>query len=170
MDQKTGLNPPKPLSRPHIRESFDCGVEALNEYIKKYALQSQKKDAARTYVVVDESFRVAGYYTLVFGSISPNDAPADVSHGLGRYPIPLILLARLAVDNTHKGIGLGKAMLRDALLRALHAADIAGLRAFMVHAKDKQAMEFYKRFGFAPAPTNELHLFRKIVDIRASIE
>ena len=159
----------KPLDKLHDRASFDCGVEPLNDYLKKYALQNQKKDAARTYVLTTEENRIIGYYTLVFGSVSTAETPTGISAGLGKYPIPVILLARLAVDAGEKGKGLGKFLLRDALLRAVRASEIAGLRAFLVHAKDASAKAFYEKFGFEPAPHNEFHLFLKIADIRASL-
>jgi len=159
----------KPLDRSQDRASFDCGVEPLNDYLKKYALQNQKKDAARTYVYTNDENVIIGYYTLVFGSVSVEEASAEISSGLGRYPVPIILLARLAIDNGQKGKGLGRALLRDALLRALSASEIAGLRAFLVHAKDEPAKRFYKRFGFKPSPHNEFHLFLKMADIRASL-
>jgi predicted N-acetyltransferase YhbS len=159
----------KPLDKLQDRASFDCGVERLNEYLKKYALQNQKKDAARTYVATTEENRIVGYYTLVFGSISVAETPEEISAGLGKYPVPVILLARLAVDEKEKGKGLGKTLLRDALLRAVRASEIAGLRAFLVHAKDAAAKAFYEKFGFEPAPHNEFHLFLKMSDIRASL-
>lgn len=158
-----------PLGKVHDRLSFDCGVEALNDYLKRFALQNQKKDAARTYVVTRGENRIVGYYTLVFGSVSHAETTAEVSAGLGHYPVPIILLARLAVDVSEKGKGLGKALVRDALTRAVQAADIAGLRAFMIHAKDESAQAFYQKLGFDPAPHNPLHLFLTLSDIRASL-
>ena len=157
------------MDRTQDRASFDCEVEPLNEYLKKYALQNQKKDAARTYVVTTEENRIVGYYTLVFGSVSQAETTAEISAGLGKYPIPIILLARLAIDASEKGKGLGKALVRDALIRAIRASEIAGLRAVLVHAKDEAAKNFYQKLGFQPAPHNEFHLFMKMSDIRASL-
>jgi predicted N-acetyltransferase YhbS len=159
----------KPLDKLQDRTSFDCGAEPLNDYLKKYALQNQKKDAARTYVITAEKNRIVGYYTLVFGSVSFEETTAEISAGLGKYPIPVILLARLAIDKGEKGKGLGKALMRDALLRAVHASEIAGLRAFLVHAKDAAAKSFYEKFGFEASPHNEFHLFLKMSDIRAAL-
>ncbi len=159
----------KPLDKLQDRASFDCGVEPLNDYLKKYALQNQKKDAARTYIVTSEENQIIGYYTLVFGSVSTQETTPEISAGLGKYPIPVILLARLAIDKGEKGKGLGKLLLRDALLRAVRASEIAGLRAFLVHAKDEPAKKFYEKFGFQPAPHNEFHLYLKMSDIRASL-
>ena len=162
-------NESKPLNKLQDRHSFDCGVEPLNEYLKKYALQNQKKDAARTYVSTDNENKIIGYYTLVFGSVSFEETTAEISAGLGKYPIPIILLARLAVDKSEKGQGLGKILMRDALLRAVRASEIAGLRAILVHAKDESAKKFYQKLGFQPSPHNEFHLFLKMSDIRASL-
>lgn len=159
----------KPLDKLQDRASFDCGVEPLNDYLKKYALQNQKKDAARTYVAATEENRIVGYYTLVFGSVLFEEATQEISAGLGKYLIPIILLARLAIDVGEKGKGLGKALMRDALLRAVRASEIAGLRAVLVHAKDETAKNFYEKLGFKTSPHNEFHLFLKISDIRTSL-
>lgn len=160
----------KPLDKLQDRAAFDCGVELLNDYLKKYALQNQKKDAARTYVLTTEENQVIGYYTLVFGSLSTEETTPEIAAGLGKYPIPVILLARLAIDESEKGKGLGKILLRDALLRAVRASEIAGLQAFLVHAKDEPAKAFYEKFGFQSSPHNDFHLFLKISDIRASLK
>ena len=169
MTPKAKYSSSKPLDKSHDRDSFDCGVEPLNAYLKKYALQNQKKDAARTYVVTNEENRIVGYYTLVFGSVSQAETTSEVSSGLGKYPIPIILLARLAIETSEKGKGLGKALVRDDLLRAIRASEIAGLRAVLVHAKDEAAKNFYQKLGFKSAPHNEFHLFMKMSDIRASL-
>jgi predicted N-acetyltransferase YhbS len=169
MTQEIRYSSSKSLDKNHDRDSFDCGVEALNEYLRKYALQNQKRDAARTYVVTVGDDRIVGYYTLVFGSVSHEEATAEVSAGLGKYPIPVILLARLAIDIGEKGKGLGKALVRDALLRSMRASEIAGLRAVLVHAKDKPARNFYRKLGFVSATHNDFHLFMKMSDIKASI-
>ncbi len=169
MFQTPEYQPPKPLDKSFDREAFDCGADALNEYLKKFALQNQKKDAARTYVVADPDNRILGYYTLVFGSVAAETVPDEIASGLGRYPIPALLLARLAVHKSEKGKGLGGLLMRDVLLRAIQASDIAGLRAVMVHAKDESAKKFYQKIGFVAAPNDEFHLFLKISDIKASL-
>ncbi len=162
------LNPPVLLTKSHDRSAFDCGVPALNEYLKQYALQNQRKNAARTYVATRGN-RVVGYYTLAYGSVACDEAPPSVKAGLARFPIPVILLARLAVDLTEKGQGLGAGLLKDALLRTLQAAEIAGLRAMLVHAKDDSAKAFYEKFGFEPSPIDAYHLLLKLSDIKASL-
>ena len=117
----------------------------LNDCLKKYALQNQKKHAARTY-----GNRIVGYYSLAYGSVSLEGAPQTVKAGLPRHPVPVILLARLAVDSSEQGRGLGAALLKDALLRTMQAAEIAGLRAMLVHAKDDSAKDLYEKVGFEP--------------------
>jgi predicted N-acetyltransferase YhbS len=161
------LNAPVLLTRGHDRSAFDCGIPALNEYLKQYALQNQKKHAARTYVATRGN-RVVGYYSLAYGSVTLAEAPQNVKSGLARHPIPVILLARLAVDMAERGRGIGAALLKDALLRTLQAAEIAGLRAMIVHAKDDAAKRFYEKFGFQPSPIDAFHLFLKVSDIMAS--
>jgi len=167
MPNGEAVNAPVLLARSHDRSVFDCGVPALNEYLNRYALQNQKKNAARTYVATRGN-RVVGYYTLAYGSVASDEAPRSVKSGLAKHPIPVILLARLAVDLTARGQGLGAALLRDALLRTLQAVEIAGLRAMIVHAKDDNAKGFYEKFGFAPSPIDSYHLFLKTEDILKS--
>ena len=159
---------PVVLTKDHDRSSFDCGVPVLDDYLKKYALQNQKKHAARTYVAT-RGIRVVGYYSLAYGSVSHEEVPQSVKSGLPRHPIPVILLARLAVDSTEKGQGLGAALLKDALLRTVQAAEIAGLRAMVVHAKDDSAKRFYEKFGFEPSPIDGYHLFLRLSDILSSL-
>ena len=168
MPTAENLNQPVLLTQDHDRNSFDCGVSALNDYVKKYALQNQKKHAARTYVATRGN-RIVGYYSLAYGSVSLEAAPQSVKAGLARHPIPVILLARLAVDSTEQGSGLGTALLKDALLRTIQAAEIAGLRAMLVHAKDDSAKRFYQKFGFAESPIDAYHLFLRLADILASL-
>src|SRR6185295_8052586 len=167
MPTAESLNPPVLLTKDHDRDAFDCGVSALNDYLQKYALQNQKKHVARTYVVTRGN-RIVGYYSLAYGSVSLEEAPQSVKSGLPRHPVPVILLARLAVDSTEQGSGLGAALLKDALIRTIQAADIAGLRAILVHAKDDSAKRFYEKFGFVPSPIDAYHLFLRLSDILSS--
>jgi GNAT superfamily N-acetyltransferase len=167
MSPETPLASPVPLDKIHDLAGFDCGAPPLNDYLQKYAWPNHQGHAARTYVAARGS-RVAGYYTLAAGSVRPEDSTPRVAKGLGNYPVPIILLARLAVDRTEQGKGLGAALLKDAILRAARAADIVGCRALLVHAKDQQAQAFYRRFGFEPSPVNELHLYLLMKDILAS--
>jgi predicted N-acetyltransferase YhbS len=168
MSNEERLNLPVLLNKSHNRSAFDCGVLELNDYLQRYALQNQKKSAARTYVATRGN-EVVGYYTLVYGSVAYEEAPEKVQAGLGKYPIPILLLARLAVALTERGKRLGEGLLKDALLRTLQAAEIAGLRAVLVHAKDETVKKFYERFGFEASPIDDLHLFLRIIDIQESI-
>ena len=168
MPAAENLSPPVLLTKDDDRNSFDSGVPALNDYLKKYALQNQKKHAARTYVATRGN-RIVGYYSLAYGSVSLEEAPQTVKSGLARHPIPVILLARLAVDSTEHGHGLGAALLKDALLRTIQAAGIAGLRAMLVHAKDVSAKRFYEKFGFEPSRIDTFHLFLKLSEILSNL-
>ena len=139
-----------------------------NDWLKRFALANQKKESARTYVVHRNAL-VVGYYSISAGSVSVEEAPARVSKGLARHPIPVILLARLAVDKHEKGIGLGRALLKDALARVAQAADIVGARAVLVHAIDEQAKRFYVHFDFEPSPIHELRLMLLMKDLRKAL-
>jgi GNAT superfamily N-acetyltransferase len=165
MDNDPPLTPPILLRNNHSIIDFDCGHSALNMYLTKYALQNIYNSSARTYVTTRID-KVIGYYTLAYSSVSSQTAPTRVSKGLGQYPIPVILLARLAVDSSEKGKGIGKGLLKDALLRTIQASEIAGLRAVLVHAKDDTAKEFYKIFGFEKSPIDEFHLYLLMKDIK----
>ncbi len=168
MPNKRIYSAPELLTSEHDCSSFSCGKAPLNKYIKKYALVNQENEISRTYVTTREN-RVVGYYSLAFGSISHEDATQKIKDELPQYPIPIILLARLAVDVKEKGHGLGKGLMRDALLRTIQAADIGGLRAMLTHAKDEDAKSFYEKYGFESSPTKELHLMLSIKDIRANL-
>lgn len=159
------LSSPVPITKDHHTGSFDCGVEPLNEYLRKYALLNHNNRAARTYVAMRRD-RIAGYYTLANGSVSRDEVPARVAKGLGRYPVPITILARLAVDLSERGKGLGRGLLKDALLRAYQASELVGSRAVVTHAKDTAAKEFYERYQFDPSPLNEFHLYLLMKDIR----
>ncbi len=168
MSEPEALERPAPIESGHDLSAFDCGAPALNDYLRKYALQNQQGHAARTYVAC-RGRRVVGYYTLAAGSVRPDDPPSRVVKGLAKHPVPVILLARLAVDRTEQGKGLGAGLLKDALSRASQAADVIGCRAVLVHAKDAAAKSFYQRFGFEPSTVAELHLYLLMKDIRASL-
>lgn len=160
------VNSPVPIDRSHDTASFDCGVAPLNEYLQKYALVNHQNRSARTYVAM-RGARMAGYYTLAAGSVSRNEVPPRVAQGLGQYPVPITLLARLAVDLSEKGKGLGRGLLKDAVLRALQASEIVGSRAIVTHAKDEAAKAFYQKFNFVSSPINEFHLYLLMKDVRA---
>jgi GNAT superfamily N-acetyltransferase len=153
------------LRRDHPVEGFDCGREELNRYLQLYAWQNQQAGAAQTYVgVAGEA--IIGYHTLAVGQVTLEDSPERLKKGLAKHPVPIMLLARLAIDHRWQGQGVGKALLREAMQRTLQAADIAGIRAFAVHAKDEEARRFYEHFDFIPSPTDPMHLFVLLKDVR----
>ncbi len=146
------------LRADHAVNGFDCGAEELNRFLVRFALTNQRAGAAQTYVAVSGPL-VVGYYSLAVGEVACEGAPDRLSKGLARHPIPIMLLARMAVSSAWQGRGLGAGLLKDAMRRTLQAADIAGIRAFAVHAKDEHARDFYAHFGFIPSPTDPLHLY-----------
>jgi GNAT superfamily N-acetyltransferase len=149
-----------PLDPGHDWTVFDCGAPALNLYLRNYALQNQKRGIVRIYVLTHTDSKViVGYYSLVYAAIDRKLLPAKLIKGLGRYDVPVILLARLAVDHREQGKGLGKALLKDAILRTMQAAEIAGLKLLLVHAKDEAAADFYRKHGFEPVLDDPLKLF-----------
>jgi GNAT superfamily N-acetyltransferase len=143
-----------PLDRKaHRVDQFRCGEMLLDRWLIAYAGQNQKRDAARTFVTTDPDGRVAGYYTLVAAQVEHEQATSTVSKGLSRhFPIPVALIARLAVTTQHQGVGLGRSLLLDALQRVLRASDQLAVRAVTVDALDDHAASFYRRFGFEPSP------------------
>jgi GNAT superfamily N-acetyltransferase len=156
------------LRRDHPVEDFDCGNAELNRFLHRHALQSQQASAAQTYLGLVEK-TIVGFYTLTVSEVDWIEAPERLKKGLGRHPVPLMLLARIAVDRRWQAKGIGSALLRDAVLRTLQAAEIAGIRAIAAHAKDETAKQFYERFDFIALPTDELHLFVLLKDIKRLI-
>ncbi len=157
------------LDRKHVTDAFDCGSEPLNRFLIRFALPNQQAEASQTYVALAGK-QIVGYYTLVVGQVECADAPERLTKGLARHPVPIMLLARLAVAQPWQGRGLGQGLLKDAMLRTLRAAEIAGIRAFAVHAKGEAARAFYEHFDFVPSPTDPFHLFRLVKDIRALLK
>ncbi len=154
------------LSTSHHVDPFDCGIIALNKYLHTYALQNQSANSAMTYIACTEDKTVIGYYSLAVGSVVHAAAPKRITKGLAKHPIPVMLLARLAIDVNWQKKGVGKGLLKDALLRTAQAANIAGIRALLVHAKDNNAKFWYEQFDFEPSPTDPLHLFLLLKDIK----
>lgn len=152
------------LRREHSLDSFDCGKDKLNRFLKRQAWSNQQSHSAQTYVLA-KNLSVLGYYSLAAGSVRHEDATERVKKGLARHPIPVILLARLAVDLSLQGKGVGPALLKDALLRAASAADTIGARALLVHAKDDNAKGFYEHFDFEPSPSDPYHLLLIMKDL-----
>jgi predicted N-acetyltransferase YhbS len=153
------------LQRSHAIDAFDCGRKPLNRFLVHSALQSQQAETSQTYVALEEH-HVVGYYTLAVGKIDWENAPQLRTKSPAQQPVPVMLLARLAVATAWHGNGLGAGLLKDAILRTLHAARIAGIRVFAVHAKDDRARAFYEHFDFVLSPTDPYHLFRPLRDLR----
>lgn len=156
------------LGTNHDIAEFDCGNHAsLNDWLKRFARMNQASGVTRTYVI-HRDFKVVGYYSLAPGSISRREATVRASKSAPE-PIPIVLLARLAVDKREQGRGIGSALLKDALQRAYAGAEIIGGRAIPVHAIDTEAAAFYRRYGFESCPGMELHLMLLMKDLRAGL-
>jgi GNAT superfamily N-acetyltransferase len=163
---------PVPLLKRHDRSSFDCGVASLNEWLLKHSRGAGSMDSAQTYVVLDseQDDRVVGYHALTGAQIEHENATEAVRKGMPGYPIPAVLLSRLAVDSSVKGQGIGSFLLQDAMVRAIAAAEVVGARLLLVHALDDNAAGFYRHHGFETSPTDPHNLQLRMKDIRASIE
>jgi GNAT superfamily N-acetyltransferase len=157
------------LSFGHKVDAFDCGEAALNQFLHRFALVNQKANSAQTYVVTTQQDEVIAFYSLAVGSVAYLASPLRIRKGLPAHPVPVMILARLAVDRHHQGKGLGKALLKDALLRTLQAADIAGIRCLLIHAKSDAAREWYQSFDFEPSPIDSYQLFLLLKDIKAVV-
>jgi ribosomal protein S18 acetylase RimI-like enzyme len=148
---------------------FDCGNQDLTDWLVRHAPASHRADLARTYLALDGDV-VAGYFSITTGSIRPEEAPKRLARGMPRYPIGTILIARLAVDGRYQRQRLGSRLLAEALRRAVAASDTAAARLVVVDAADDRAVAFYRRWGFVDAPDNPRRFYRKMSDIRASLD
>ena len=159
------LRGPEPLGPQHRVEGFDCGKPALNDWLLRHARQAQGSGSAKTFVVVDDD-RVAGYFSLTVGQIDTLDAPERIRKGMGQYPLPVVILARLAVSTTDQGRGIGVGLLQEAIRRTMLIAEHAGIRAMLTHPIDEDATRFYTRFGFIASPLREQQLLLLLKDAR----
>jgi GNAT superfamily N-acetyltransferase len=160
----------EPLRADHVVEGFDCGRVSLNVWLTRHARQAAAVGSARTYLTVDApQGRVVGYHALAAAALEREAATARLVNGMPQYPIPVVLLARLAVDLSVTGQGLGAWLLRDAMTRTLSAAETIGVRAMLVHAIDEDAAGFYLRHGHEASPTDPRHLMILIKDIAAAL-
>jgi GNAT superfamily N-acetyltransferase len=160
------LHRPEPIGVHHQVGAFDCGAPALNEFLIRHALTNHQAGSAKTFVATTDDHVVVGCYSLTAAQVLYADAPTRLQKGVARHPIPVVLLARLAVDRTWQGKGLGPGLLKDAILRVLGAAEGVGIRALLVHAKDEKAKAFYQHFNFEPLPGYPLHLVLLLKDAR----
>jgi GNAT superfamily N-acetyltransferase len=156
------ITPPANLRASHDVTAFDSGVPVLDDWLKKRALANEVSGASRTYVVC-EAERVIGYYAIATGAVTHQQAPGKVRRSMPE-PVPAMVLGRLAVDKRHRGRGIGVGLLRDAVLRTIQAAGIAGIRAILVHATSDDAKRFYERNGFSPSPVDPMTLMITVAD------
>ncbi len=161
------LAPPEPLGDHHILDSFESGTASLDEWLRRRARANQVEGATRTYVVCDDR-RVIGYYALASGSISTADVVGRFRRNMPD-PIPVAVLARLAIDHVWQGRKLGRALVRDAARRVLVAAGEIGIRGLIVHAISDEAKAFYLALGFLQSPTHDMTLMISIGDLHASL-
>lgn len=161
------LRAPEPLTEQHDPSAFDCGNEALDRWLRLRALKNQASGASRTFVVCD-GLQVRAYYALAAGAVALNEAPARLRRNMPD-PIPMAVLARLAIDRSLQGCGLGRALVRDALLRVLTAGESIGIRGLLVHAISEPALRFYQHVGFDPSPIDPMTLMVTLADLRANL-
>lgn len=161
---------PVRLLKEHDVSDFDCSKEPLNSWLQRYALQSDTSGSTFTYVVLHGK-RVVAYYCFTVGSVERDEAPARIGKGMPRHPIPILLLARLAVDRRYQGRRLGIKLMKDFLWRAYNIAqESVPLRCIVVDAKDHQAQRFYQQFDFEPWPVDALRMWLLLKDLRQTLE
>lgn len=158
-----------PLELSQDCSAFNCGEAELNDWLRRHALSSGKSGGARTFVAVDPSNCVIAYYAIAAQSVVAGSAPVRLRKGMPRHPIPVLLIARLAVDQNFKGMGLGAGLLKNALLRCLNASGEVGVRAVIVDAKNEAARSFYEYYDFEVFPENPKRLYLLIKDMRKNL-
>jgi ribosomal protein S18 acetylase RimI-like enzyme len=158
---KFEVRTPEPLDSAHIVGAFDCGVGELDLWLKRRALANQLSGATRCFVAVDPAQRVLAYYALAAGAVAREGTSAAVRHNMPD-PVPVIVLARLAVDRSQQGRHLGAAMLQDAVRRVVGISRQVGARALLVHALDERAAGFYRRYGFQDSPLQPMTLMLRL--------
>jgi len=159
------LSPPEPLAASHRLDGFECGEAVLDDWLKRRALANQSSGASRTFVVIDQDGRVCGYYAMAAGAVSHQLATSGVRRNMPD-PVPVMVLARLAVDRRTQGQHLGASLLQDAVNRAVAVSQNAGVRALLVHALDEKAKQFYEHYGFQPSPTHPMTLMLRLSSVR----
>ena len=159
------LQRPEPLAPRHRLEGFDCGKPALNDWLLRHSRHAQGSGSAKTFVVADDD-HLAGFFSLTVGQVDTFEVPERIRKGMGQYPVPVVILARLAVAKQYQGQGIGFGMLQDAIRRTLLIAEHAGIRAMLTHPIDDEATRFYLRFGFVASPLREQQLLLLLKDAR----
>lgn len=162
------LSPPEPLSDRHDLAGFCSGEPSLDDWLRRRARANQVSGASRTYVVC-EGAKVVAWYALASGVIAVENAPGRFRRNMPN-PIPVAVLARLAVDRTRQGQGIGRALFRDAAARVVQAAEVIGIRGILVHAISEEARNFYLALGFDPSPNEPMTLMVTLADVRAALE
>jgi GNAT superfamily N-acetyltransferase len=165
MGEVSQLLPPEPLAEAHYFADFHSGEASLDDWLKRRARANQASGASRTYVVCQDK-RVVGYYALASGVVTVESAPGRFRRNMPD-PIPVAVLARLAIDQSWQGRGLGRALFRDAARRVAQAADAIGIRGIVVHAISENAKSFYLALGFDPSPREPMTLMVTLSDVRA---
>jgi GNAT superfamily N-acetyltransferase len=160
------LYAPQPLAATHFSDGFECGETVLDEWLKRRAMINQLSGASRTFVVVDHDGRIYGYYTMAAGAVSHQMATSSVRRNMPD-PIPVMVLARLAVDYRAQGIKLGGSLLQDAVNRAVMVSQNAGVRALLVHALHNRAKEFYEHYGFQESPQHPMTLMLRLNTVKS---
>lgn len=164
MGEVSGLRPPEPLAEQHEFGAFHSGEPSLDDWLRRRARANQVSGASRTYVVCQDKLVIA-YYALASGVITVESAPGRFRRNMPN-PIPVAVLARLAVDVNWHGQGIGRALFRDAAQRVAQAADAIGIRGIVVHAISEQAKNFYIALGFDPSPSEPMTLMVTLSDVR----
>jgi GNAT superfamily N-acetyltransferase len=160
-----------PITDQHDRSQFDCGEASLDDFLKQYARQNEEKGVGRTFVLVREGEqRVLGYYTLAGGQFERDNLPPKAAKKLPKYPVPVVVLGRLAVDRSVQGKKLGDMLLKDALHRALNVSEQIGCYAVLVRALHAKAAEFYAKFGFVPFVSDPLQMYLPVATIRSAAD
>ena len=156
------LSPPEKLRAEHDLSEFNCGEPSLDDWLRRRAPQNEESGASRTYVVCAGE-HVAGYYALAVGAVAHAEAPGRIRRNMPD-PVPVMIIGRLAVHKDHQGRQIGPGLLRDAVLRTLQAAEIAGVRAILVHAISERARKFYEGCGFIPSPMDPMTLMITVAE------
>lgn len=160
------LSAPEPLSASHCLDEFECGESVLDEWLKRRAMVNQLSGPSRTFVVADQNSRICGYYAMAAGAVSHQMATSSVRRNRPD-PIPVMVLARLAVDHRTQGMHLGASLLQDAVNRALAVSHNAGVRALLVHALHDRAKQFYAHYGFQVSPAHPMTLMVRLNSVKA---
>jgi len=161
------IQAPEPLRAEHALGAFDSGVASLDDWLRRRALPNQASGASRTFVACHAG-RVVAYYALAASAVAPDAAPGRFRRNMPD-PIPVVVLARLAIARDHQGRGLGRSLFRDAALRVIHAADAIGVRGMLVHAISAEARAFYLRLGLDPSPLDPMTLMATVADLKAAL-